>query len=128
MSDSHDVDDEPLSIVGMGTDPEESLKVYNAWALQYEQDVRKWGYDMPQKVARTLRKHVSSSAECKVLDAGAGSGLSGGALQEACFTHVEASDLSPKMLEIAKSRNCYEKVRVVDMNQKLLPYSDDFSM
>jgi ubiquinone/menaquinone biosynthesis C-methylase UbiE len=40
--------------------------------------------------------------------------------------HIEANDLSPKMLELAKTRKCcYEKVRVVDMNQLPLPYPDD---
>ena len=29
------------------------------------------------------------------------------------------------MLEIAKTRKCYEKLRVVDMNQLPLPYQDD---
>mmetsp|Transcript_8 Transcript_8/g.21 ORF Transcript_8/g.21 Transcript_8/m.21 type:complete len:84 (-) Transcript_8:164-415(-) len=29
------------------------------------------------------------------------------------------------MLELARTRKCYEKVRVVDMNQLPLPYPDD---
>lgn len=120
--------DEPPSLVGLSTDPKESLKVYDSWASKYDADIVTWGYDMPSQVAKTLQKHVSSSSlagNYKVLDAGAGSGLSGVALQEAGFVHVDANDLSPKMLEIAKKRNCYETIKVVDMNQSPLPYAND---
>lgn len=120
-------DIEPPSIVGMGTDPKENLKVYDEWASRYEKDIRSWGYELPERVAKALPSHLStaSPADCKVLDAGAGDGLSGIALKEQGFLHIEANDLSPNMLQIAKTRNCYEKLRVVDMKQVPLPYPDD---
>jgi hypothetical protein len=45
---------------------------------------------------------VSSPADYQVLDARAGDGLWGVALQKQGFVHIEANDLSPKMvLELA---------------------------
>lgn len=104
------------SIVGMTTDRDEALNVYDAWAEGYEADIRNWGYDMPERVAALLPKHLPPEKVTALLDAGAGDGLSGVALQKAGYENIYGSDLSPKMLQVAKQRKCYAKTDVVDLS------------
>lgn len=112
------------SIVGMSCCADESLKVYDAWAHNYEQDIRSWGYKMPERVAE-LVKHQVTSTDLIILDAGSGDGLSGIALRNAGFpagaTRIIGADLSPEMLNIAKQRNCYDETKEIDLN-KTLPF------
>ena len=127
--DDRDGDLKSPSIVNMGTSSEESRRVYDAWAKNYEHDIRKWGYNLPERAASLVREHVptnpTQSGAYKIMDAGGGDGLSGVALREAGFDEkrfeIIGTDLSPAMLDIAKERKCYNKVEVVDL-QKSLPY------
>jgi ubiquinone/menaquinone biosynthesis C-methylase UbiE len=113
------------TFVDMTTDPGESLKVYDAWARNYERDIRLWGYDMPERVASLLTKFVVPSDSVKILDAGAGDGLSGVALRNVGYNQVQACDLSPEMLLVAESRKCYTQTDVLDLSQTPLPYADE---
>lgn len=100
---------------------------------------------MPETVAGILQDHkyclggkctcnFCDTARCnpqektRILDAGAGDGLSGLALRGAGFdeasTYIVGADVSPKMLEIAKDRGCYNETHTVDLN-KPLPYATD---
>lgn len=130
---------EPLSkpsIVNCDTDSAKNQKLYDAWASNYERDIKSYGYDLPERVAQLLNQymhdelHTQSCGEfpsLKILDSGAGDGLSGVALRNYGFasSHIAANDISPSMLEIAKERGCYEEVKVVDLNKTPLPYSSD---
>lgn len=113
----------PPSIVGMGTSSVESRKVYDSWASNYEKDIRGWGYALPELCASLVKEHLSSPNGSHILDAGAGDGLSGVALREAGLADgavtITAIDISAKMLNIAGKRKCYNKTRVVDLNQTL---------
>lgn len=74
-------------------------------------------------------KELKSADYIKVLDSGAGDGLSGVALREAGFdtgsTFISANDISRGMLDIAKERKCYDEIKVVDLNKFPLPYGED---
>ena len=111
---------EDLSLIGATTSIEESKKLYDDWANTgaYEKNVREWGYDMPEKIAAAAASQTlnASIADCKVLDAGAGDGLSGVALKEAGFTNIIGTDLSPEMLAIAKERNVYSEVKIANLS------------
>ena len=66
----------------------------------------------------------------RVLDCGAGDGLSGLALRREAATngavaYIAGNDISPRMLDIAKDRGCYDEIMLVDMNEKPLPYDDN---
>lgn len=114
------------SIVGLGTNSEENRSVYEGWAKNYENDVRKWGYNLPERAADLFREHLcDATTSGHILDAGAGDGLSGVALRKAGldstnFT-ISGVDYSAAMLKIAEERKCYDKVEVVDL-QKPLSY------
>lgn len=113
-------------LVGMGTNSEENRSVYDAWANNYENDIRKWGYNLPELAAALVKENVHGSGSIHILDAGAGDGLSGVALRQAGLdsssgVKITGVDYSAEMLKIAKGRKCYEVVEVVDL-QKPLPY------
>jgi len=117
-----------VQIAGAGTNPESNQKLYDDWAPQYEQDVRGWGYNMPEICAEILKAHIpaGNEASCKVLDAGAGDGLSGKALVEQGFTDVTGVDLSPELVKIAQDHGIYTKAEVADLSQPLQFVTDEF--
>jgi SAM-dependent methyltransferase len=118
------------SLIGMSIDPEESRKLYDEWAPQYDRDVRKWGYDLPEQVATLVAKYVKSPNtkyvphKTSILDAGAGSGLAGAALrQQPGFGKSQAfmigADYSAQMLEKAATsqENPYDALVQLNLNQ-----------
>ena len=86
---------------------DETLEIYRDWAADYDADVLGAGYLTPQRIASTL--HANVDADTAILDFGCGTGLSGIALKEAGFTHVDGTDISPEMLEIANEKGVYRK-------------------
>jgi len=114
------------ALLDMTTDANASRQVYDQWASKYEKDVEEWGYDMPETVATLLAKHLLSNnnnnkEKLRILDAGAGDGLSGLALRKAGFGHDKAClvgvDFSTEMLAVAKSRQCYDHVQQLNLNE-----------
>ena len=82
---------------------------YDVWAPDYDQDMSVAGYKNPVDVAEELSK-LAADKSLKILDIGAGTGAGGARLVEAGFTHVDASDGSPGMLQEAKKLGVYEKI------------------
>jgi predicted TPR repeat methyltransferase len=74
-------------IAAMGTTPAANRQVYDEWAVNYEADVRKWGYNLPERVAQLVIDSCRSPDrdQLAILDAGAGDGLVGVALHTAGF-------------------------------------------
>merc|ERR1712151_905959 len=62
----------------------------------------------------------------KVLDAGAGDGLSGKAITDLGFKEVTGIDLSPELIKIAQNNNIYKKAEVADLSKPLKYKSDEF--
>ena len=89
---------------------EETLQVYTDWADTYDADVRDRGYVTPARIAMALTTWVEP--EAVVLDYGCGTGLSGWALAEAGFTHLHGTDITPAMVDIARSKQIYDKLWV----------------
>jgi len=117
---------------GLGKNLDKVLGVYDDWATKYEDDVRKWGYKMPEQVAQRMVAYSQKMwgndvkiSEIPHLDAGAGDGLSGEALVKEGYQNVIGIDLSPEMMEIAKKRNVYEKTVVVDLNKPPMPFENE---
>ena len=122
------------SIVDCGTKSKRNRHIYDKWATNYEKDIREWGYNLPEIVADIVVKVICPTDPCctriKILDCGAGDGLSGVALRKAgCLdetsTYIAGNDISPRMLDVANDRRCYDEIKVVDLNKKPLPYSDN---
>ncbi|WP_321495189.1 class I SAM-dependent methyltransferase [uncultured Desulfobacter sp.] len=96
---------------------------YNTWGKDYEDSVKNWDYDAPEKAAALLNKfkHVDGT----VCDAGCGSGLTGEALNAAGFKSVVGFDLSPDFAAVAKEKGVYEDVHIVNMHEKPFCYEDN---
>lgn len=85
--------------------PEDSLKLYSEWAETYDETfAQEHAYIMHQHVARA---YVNAGGFQPVLDVGAGTGLCGQALRERGLDHVDATDISPEMLAVAKAKGIY---------------------
>ena len=118
-----------MNVIRFGTNAAQNAQLYNDWAASYTTDTARWGYQLPQQAADFLYQHYSSSdntdSNMRILDAGAGDGLTGVALRSAGFgdeAHISACDISPSMLRKAQERGCYQETHVVDLNQP--PFDD----
>ena len=89
--------------------------MFDRYAYKFDQSlVEKLSYDIPKVIAQlAVEKHGSGSLG-SILDLGCGTGLTGEKIRPHC-TNLEGIDLSRKMLEIAKSRNVYDKLDHVDI-------------
>jgi SAM-dependent methyltransferase len=132
----------PPAIVGLGTDAATNRSVYNAWAATYQADTQRWGYTLPAQAAAFLAHHVThvlwsdndnaNDRPVHVWDAGAGNGLTGLALRRLggrwanlAQCDLTGADVSPVMLQQAAQRpDCYNRTRVLDLNQPLTDMAD----
>lgn len=87
--------------------PDDSRKLYAAWAETYDQDfIVKTGYVQHQSVVRAF---VEANGKGPVLDVGSGTGICGVALRDAGVDIVDATDISPEMLDQAQAKGVYRK-------------------
>jgi len=107
------------TILSPGTDAANVAEFYDKWAVSYEKDVLDWGYDLPERVATLILKHHGAPNEASVLDAGAGDGLTGQALQKAGFKDLTGIDISSKFLAKADGKGIYRKTEVMDLSEPL---------
>ena len=106
---------------------------YRKWASVYEQQhagiyighqylYSKWLSYYPQ----TSRSGLTKSKH-KILDAGCGTGLVANNyfdLVQEGVVEIYGADLSPDMLEIAKTKNVYEELKVANLKEQL-PYQEE---
>lgn len=96
---------------------------YNSWAKNYDEDLDKdFGWLGPTLALEACKKYVSTNA--KILDAGAGTGLVGKILADAGYQDLTAIDMSPGMLEEARSKGVYRQLRRMVLGEKL-DFPDD---
>ena len=95
---------------------------YDDWALDYETDVRSWGYTLPEDIAGLV---MATSPAGRVLDAGCGTGLIGHALvaKGADPAQLVGIDASHASLVIAADSGVYVDVSRVDLTAGL-PFDD----
>ena len=85
--------------------PDDSRKLYADWADTYDFDfVAASGYQLHAQVARAF---VEAGGQAPILDMGAGTGLCGVSLNEFGLGEVDATDISPEMLEKAAEKSVY---------------------
>lgn len=87
---------------------------YNTWAKQYDQDLKEAKYNLPSIMASIADGHIIDK-NSSLLDAGAGTGLSGAALSQCGFTNVTAVDFSSEMLREAKKSGIYTQIVESDL-------------
>ncbi|MDD9924175.1 MAG: methyltransferase domain-containing protein [Boseongicola sp.] len=95
---------------------EETQKIYADWADTYDQDVAKWGYATPGRIALALRLS-GANPDKPTLDFGCGTGLSGLALKAAGFAQIDGTDISPEMLEKAEAHGIYQHLWLSEPGQ-----------
>lgn len=106
----------------------DARSVYADWANTYDHDVfatlKISGSD---RIADLLHDHVSDVKSAEVLDAGCGTGAVAGRLKSHGFDLIDGVDLSPEMLQVAKSKNLYRNLVEANLNEPFIlshsPYS-----
>ena len=89
--------------------------MFDRYAYKFDQSlVVKLSYDIPKVITQLALEQHGSGSLGSILDLGCGTGLTGEKIRPHC-TNLEGIDLSKKMLEIAKSRNVYDKLKHVDI-------------
>ena len=96
---------------------------YNQWAKRYDNDLDEdFGWLGPALALEACKKYLPTDA--RILDAGAGTGLVGMMLAEAGFRRLTAIDMSPGMLEEARSKAVYQDLHRMVLGEKL-DFPDD---
>tara|TARA_B100001123_G_C14989619_1_gene899035 strand:- start:200 stop:826 length:627 start_codon:yes stop_codon:yes gene_type:complete len=110
--------DEKLDIYKL-TSPEEILKYYQDWTKKdkYNQDMIDLNYVAPKETVSVLKKYVKDN-NCKILDAGCGTGLVGVELKKCGYSDIDGVDFSQDMLDLIP-KNIYKKIEKVDLNKPL---------
>ena len=88
----------------------------------YDETFDEWGYVGPETAAAILKNYVPMSS--RILDAACGSGLTGIALRNLGYEHVEGIDISAGLLALAERTGAYERLERVDMQALPLPFDD----
>ena len=97
--------------------PDDSVRLYKEWADTYDDSfVASHRYIMHEHVARA---YVNAGGYQPVLDVGAGTGICGQALRDRGLDEVDATDISPDMLEVARAKNIYAHLFTGDILAKL---------
>jgi SAM-dependent methyltransferase len=95
--------------------PDDARRMYGDWAPTYDESFgAAWGYIAPREIATILRGEIALDAE--ILDIGAGTGLVAEHLRGLT---VDALDITPEMLEIARLKGLYRKLMLGDLTKKL---------
>ena len=99
--------------------PEDSIKLYKKWAQAYDEDFALGSnYLSPTKICSFFNKHARNT-DTPILDVGAGTGLVGELLYRTGNKKIIGIDISPEMLEQAKSKECYSSLMEADVTRKI---------
>lgn len=95
--------------------PDDARRMYGDWAPTYETSFAlNWGYIAPREIAAILRAEIPQGAE--ILDIGAGTGL---VAEHLLGLTVDALDITPEMLEIARPKGLYRHLILGDLTGAL---------
>jgi len=95
--------------------PESARKLYGDWAKSYDASFGEgWGYAAPRRIAEIYLGE--NKGDTPILDIGAGTGL---VAEHLGSTTVDAFDITPEMLAVARDKKLYRKLIEGDLLQKL---------
>ncbi|ESO98185.1 hypothetical protein LOTGIDRAFT_203701 [Lottia gigantea] len=108
----------------------EVIGIFDEWVKNgdgsYEKDMLGIGYQGHYQTAELLSKHLPGKKDqYKIIDCGAGSGLSGVELKKVGFSHIDWLDPSGLSVEPAKKRKVYERFIVDYLSEKALDVKPD---
>jgi len=96
---------------------DELKRRYDLWSRVYDSDIGSIeDYLAPLATARVAEAHLEKGA--RILDAGAGTGLSGQALRDAGFSDVTGLDFAEQMLAVAKKKGIYRETIAADLSKR----------
>ncbi len=91
---------------------------YNSWAKNYDEDLNNdFGWLGPALALEACQQYIPKDA--RILDAGAGTGLVGKMLHDAGYRNLTAIDMSPGMLQEARSKGVYRNLHRMVLGEKL---------
>lgn len=94
--------------------PDEARVMYGNWAATYDAGFGAgWGYIAPREIAKIMRDGFAGGA---ILDIGAGTGLVTEHLQGLT---VDAFDITPEMLAVARDKGIYRDLLLGDLTQPM---------
>ena len=110
--------DEKLDIYKI-TNSDELLKYYQKWTKKnkYNQDMVDLDYSAPKEAVSLLKRHTLNN-NCKILDAGCGTGLVGLELKKSGYLNIVGVDFSQDMLNLIP-KGIYKKIEKIDLNKTL---------
>lgn len=98
--------------------PEDNKNLYSKWAKTYESEfVKNEGYEHPKVISEIFDREIPEVN--KVLDVGTGTGLVGFYLSQLRKLTIDGIDISPEMLEEARSKNVYRYLYERDLTQEV---------
>ncbi len=93
----------------------DAMRMYGHWAPTYDESFgAAWGYIAPREIAAILRGEIAPGVE--ILDIGAGTGLVAEHLRGLT---VDALDITPEMLAVARSKGLYRHLLQDDLTKAL---------
>jgi ubiquinone/menaquinone biosynthesis C-methylase UbiE len=98
--------------------------IYKKWAKKYEDDVINLAGYVGHLITSELLLSYLRNTQAKIFDAGCGTGLVGEILNKNSFQNLIGVDFSQEMLNIAKQKNVYQSLDLVDLTKKL-DYKDN---
>lgn len=94
---------------------DEQKEVYRKWAPTYDKElIEEFGYVAPQQAVSLFSRLVADRSK-PILDMGCGTGLAGQLLAEAGYQHIDGIDLSPEMLDKARTLDIYRSLSEGDL-------------
>ena len=88
--------------------------LFDSAAAKFDRNVAQLNYRAPELIAAALASRTRECPLLTVLDAGCGTGLCGPLIRAWCKTLVGV-DLSPKMIEHARARSCYDELVATEL-------------
>ncbi len=99
-------------------DAVDTQALYDEWSASYEAEIGENGYATPTRCAEALAAFAPDKT-LPLLDFGCGTGLAGLAIKIAGFEVIDGVDLSPQMLERARSKGIYRQLSQVEFEAEL---------
>ncbi len=99
--------------------PQDSIALYRNWANTYDAGfASEKGYHYPALVAKIFADHAGKN-DHPVLDVGCGTGLVAGELAKYGTTEIDGLDISPQMLDVARTKGVYRALMTGDLTGRL---------
>lgn len=95
--------------IQQGRGLESAINLYNDTADQYDKMLEATDFRGPEILTTAVGKLLGEVRDVEILDVGAGTGLSGLALRQAGFLHIDALDGSQGMLDEAEKKSVYRR-------------------